>query len=339
MQETLATHLYTAEQEAAVTQAIEARFGSITQVLREVVSQDIRVDLCVIAPGPDRPYQTVITRGMGAREMRIPEDTQDHALPRAELVFMLPEDWDLHSRNECWYWPLRWLKLLARLPGEEDSWLGWGHTVPGGEPFAENTDFSALILLDAFIPAPQQGTDGDPCVCPLPGGEGLRFFQLYPLFQEELQFKLDHGAQALLERMTAADMLTPVLNPARANLFPPAQPPGKKRCLLQKHQLRPLLLDWDAPAGCLATDRILADGAPVGYCYREVPCGDWDSGWRFTAGDESDDYMQNPRNSDIYTLNCLANYDNDILAILDTPAPCAFARDSAGLTLLKNVKP
>ena len=327
MQETLTTYLYTQEEEAAVAQAIEARFGKISQVLREVVSRDIRVDLCVAAPGPGRAYQTVVTRGMGARAMRVPEDTE--ACTRAELVFMLPEDWELRSRDECWYWPLRWLKLLARLPVEEGSWLGWGHTVPGGEPFAENTDFCALLLLDAFTP------QGEPFFA-LPGGETVRFYQLFPLYEQELQFKLKHGAQALVDRMTAKSALSPVLDTARANLFPP--PPPGKRCRLQKHQLRPLLLGWDGPTGCLATDRILVDGAPVGYCYREPPCGDWDSGWRFTAGDESDEYMYSPRNSDIYSLNCLANYDREILPILETPAPCAFALGGAGLERLKNIK-
>jgi len=325
MKETLTTVLYTQEEEASVTQAIEERFGKVSQVLREVVSHDIRVDLCVVAPGPDRAWQTVVTRGMGARAMRVPEDTD--ATERTELVFMLPEDWELRSRDECWYWPLRWLKLLARLPVEEDSWLGWGHTVPGGEPFAENTDFDALLLLDAFTPEP---------AFKLPGGEAVRFYQLFPLYEQELQFKLKHGAQALVDRMTAKGALSPVLDTARANLFPP--PPPEKRTRLQKHQLRPLLLGWDGPTGCLATDRILVDGAPVGYCYREESCGDWDSGWRFTAGDESDEYMQNPRNSDIYTLNCLANYDGNILPILETPAPCAFALGGGGLERLKNIK-
>ena len=335
MQETLTTYLYTQEEEAAVTQAIEERFGKVSQVLREVVSRDIRVDLCVVAPGPDRAYQTVVTRGMGARDMRVPEDTE--AYPRAELVFMLPEDWELRSRDECWYWPLRWLKLLARLPGEEDSWLGWGHTVPGGEPFAENTDFNSVLLLDAFVPSLNRETNGgDPCVFSLPGGEAVRFYQLFPLYEQELQFKLKHGAQALIERMASQGALSPVLSTARANLFPPAPP--EKRCRLQKHQLRPLLASWDGPTGCLATDRILVDGAPVGYCYREAPCGDWDSGWRFTAGDESDEYMQNPRNSDIYTLNCLTNYDGNILSILATEAPCAFALGEGGLERLKNIK-
>ncbi|MDR2686291.1 MAG: DUF2185 domain-containing protein [Oscillospiraceae bacterium] len=326
MQETLTTYLYTQEEEAAATQAIEARFGKVSQVLREVVSRDIRVDLCVVAPEPGRAYQTVVTRGMGARAMRAPEDAQ--AVPRAELVFMLPEGWELRSRDECWYWPLRWLKLLARLPAEEDSWLGWGHTVPGGEPFAENTDFDSLLLLDAFTPR------GEPCFT-LPGGQAVRFYQLFPLYGQELQFKLKHGAQALVDRMAAGNALSPVLDTARPNLFPPAPP--EKRCRLQKHQLRPLLLGWDGPTGCLATDRILVEGAPVGYCYREDPCGDWDSGWRFTAGDESDEYMQNPRHSDIYTLNCLANYDSGILPILSTEAPCAFALGEAGLERLKNI--
>ncbi|MCL2298966.1 MAG: DUF2185 domain-containing protein, partial [Firmicutes bacterium] len=274
MQETLAAHVYTPEEEAAVTGAIEARFGKVSQVLREVVSRDIRVDLCVIEPGPGRAYRTVVTRGMGARDMQVPADSQ--AIARAEMVVMLPEDWELHSSDECQYWPLRWLKLLARLPGEEDSWLGWGHTVPGGEPFAENTDFGAILLLDAFVP---NQNDGGPCVFTLPGGEYVRFCQLFPLYEEELQFKLRHGAQALLDRMTAKGALSPVLNTARANLFPPD--PAKKRCRLQKHQLRPLLTGWEGPGGCLATDRILVDGARVGYCYREAPCGGWDSGWRF----------------------------------------------------------
>ena len=39
--------------------------------------------------------------------------------------------------------------------------------------------------------------------------------------------------------------------------------------------------------GCLATDRITVDGAPVGYMYRDQPTRPEDSGWRFFAGDEN----------------------------------------------------
>ncbi|MDR1737466.1 MAG: DUF2185 domain-containing protein [Candidatus Symbiothrix sp.] len=32
----------------------------------------------------------------------------------------------------------------------------------------------------------------------------------------------------------------------------------------------------------------------IGYCYRETPENDIDSGWRFLYGDEDDDYLDNP---------------------------------------------
>ena len=45
----------------------------------------------------------------------------------------------------------------------------------------------------------------------------------------------------------------------------------------------------------------------MGYCYREEPDGGWDSGWRFTAGDESEEYMDDPNNAGIYKLNTICN--------------------------------
>lgn len=71
----------------------------------------------------------------------------------------------------------------------------------------------------------------------------------------------------------------------------------QKEFAIPQRELRHLY-DGEGPQGCFATDRILVDGCRVGYCYREEPEeGDenWDSGWRFTAGDESDSYMDDPR--------------------------------------------
>ena len=31
----------------------------------------------------------------------------------------LPPDWKLGQEGEEWYWPIRWLKILARLPIHE----------------------------------------------------------------------------------------------------------------------------------------------------------------------------------------------------------------------------
>ena len=104
--------------------------------------------------------------------------------------------------------------------------------------------------------------------------------------------------------------------------------------------VKPLLSDWKGADGCIATNRITVEGRKVGYCYREEPDGGWDSGWRFTAGDESDEYMDDPNNAGIYKLNTICNDDPYIIPLLNTPAPCAFERDENGVfQQIKDWKP
>ena len=81
---------------------------------------------------------------------------------------------------------------------------------------------------------------------------------------------------------------------------------------------------------CFATDMITCDGEPVRFMYREPPDNEVDSGWRFTSGLETDQYMDDPANSGIYDVNTIANYDTDIIPFLDTPTGSAFERDASG---------
>ncbi|MGE8399345.1 MAG: DUF2185 domain-containing protein [Burkholderiales bacterium] len=84
----------------------------------------------------------------------------------------------------------------------------------------------------------------------------------------------------------------------------------------------------DAGGACLATDRITVDGMPVGYCYREEPDFQADSGWRFFAGDESEEYLADAENIEIYDVNTIANYDRAILQVLDQSIGSAFVRNA-----------
>ena len=78
--------------------------------------------------------------------------------------------------------------------------------------------------------------------------------------------------------------------------------------------------------GCIATDKITIEGKEVGYMYREVTQRENDTGWRFFAGDESEEYINDSSNSAVYAVNTIANYDPSILKYIDTPAPCAFEK-------------
>ncbi|MCC9605572.1 DUF2185 domain-containing protein [Blastopirellula sp. JC732] len=98
----------------------------------------------------------------------------------------------------------------------------------------------------------------------------------------------------------------------------------EKKFRLAADQIESLI---EPMGGCIATDRITVDGQPVGYMYREPPSNPDDSGWRFFAGDESDDYVNDADNLEVYDVNTIANYDREVIPLLDSPIGSAFARE------------
>ena len=201
--------VYTEEEMEAVEGHIQQYFGKVENVFHELVSPDIHVDICMVPPTEERDYCTLVTMGMGAHRMNVPEELVEYKLERAELAIELPADWKLDQesmKDEKWYWPIRLLKSLARLPINCDSWLGHGHTVENREPFADNTKLCTATLI-----GPQDTEDGSE-VCTLPGGEEVNFYQVIPLYEDELDYKLEHDTDALLNKMRGISF---VVNPTR----------------------------------------------------------------------------------------------------------------------------
>ena len=201
--------VYTEEEMEAVEGHIQQYFGKVENVFHELVSPDIHVDICMVPPTEERDYCTLVTMGMGAHRMNVPEELAEYKLERAELAIALPADWKLDQesmKDEKWYWPIRLLKSLARLPINCDSWLGHGHTVENREPFADNTKLCTATLI-----GPQDTEDGSE-VCTLPGGEEVNFYQVIPLYEDELDYKLEHDVDALLDKMAGISF---VVNPTR----------------------------------------------------------------------------------------------------------------------------
>ena len=99
-----------------------------------------------------------------------------------------------------------------------------------------------------------------------------------------------------------------------------------KQFALSADRIKPLA---EGLGGCIATDMITVNGRPVGYMVREPTDRPNDSGWCFMAGDESQEYMDNPDNHGFYDVNTIANYSPDIIPFLTAPPCRAFARDPA----------
>lgn len=99
--------------------------------------------------------------------------------------------------------------------------------------------------------------------------------------------------------------------------------PTKKPFQLCADQIKPIAIGY---GGCIATDMITCGGRKVAFMYREATEREFDSGWRFMSGFESDEYMNDPDNHAVYDVNTIANYDADIIPFLDAPVGSAFER-------------
>ncbi len=180
--------IYEEEEIETLKEYIREKYGEFENVLCETVSPGIHLDIAVIKPTPKRDYYTFVTMGMGAREMNGPKELYEYHLERAELVIHLPKNWNISGDDEIWYWPIRWLRKLARLPIVDDTWLGHGHVIPTEDPVAEDVLLNHIMII----------YDEDKRVS-LSKDKHIVFYTLIPLYEEEVEYKLKHKANNLIE--------------------------------------------------------------------------------------------------------------------------------------------
>lgn len=194
--------LYSEKEEKEITEYIEEHFGAFENVLHEIASPDLHLDIAMIPASEERNYITLCTIGAGAFSMNIDEGTRiGHGLlDRAEYMIYLPADWKIDNeslKDEMYYWPFRALKDTARLPVWTDSWLGYGHSVgkEEGELLTEGKPYSGNLLT---CPAP--GLD-EIRYADLSSGKSVCFYLIHPLTPEELEYKINNSTYDLLDQI------------------------------------------------------------------------------------------------------------------------------------------
>lgn len=206
-------YLYTEKELDQYEKYIEEQFGEYEEVFHEIVSPDIHLDIIIIPPTKNNNYYTLITMGMGAYKMNVPKEIEKYELARSELVLYLPPTWNIKSNKEEDYWPIRQLKVLARLPIQCNTWLGYGHTVSSdyeNTPYADNTKFCSIMLLTAL------NKNYEELDLRMKTKGKINFYQIFPLFKEELEFKQNNDADALLA-LFSDDDIVPIININRKN--------------------------------------------------------------------------------------------------------------------------
>ena len=187
----------------AIEAHVEQHLGPIETVYHELASEYVHLDVLQVPAHDGRPFHMLVTCGMSARPMTVPAGSEDRRY--AELVIGLPADWPLDEaswRDERHYWPVRTLKLLARLPHAYGTFLGVGHTIPNGDPpeqYAPDTKLCcALIAPPLTLPEGAERLE-------LEDGP-LHFYAVVPLHRDEMELKLAGGMDALVDQLDAAQV-------------------------------------------------------------------------------------------------------------------------------------
>ena len=202
----------------AIDRHLETCFGADDRwVFHEIVSPTIHLDVHVVPPTDAFPVLRLVTSGMAERPMTVPADSE---LPRfAELTVALPADWPLAQGDESLsdervYWPIRLIKDLARLPHDYSTFLWFTHTIPNGdppEPYSTATGLCCALIVPPVV-APEQFAGLD---C---GERQVRILGVLPLYEDEMQFKLEHGVDALFDRLDDGGVAD-VIDPARPSVL------------------------------------------------------------------------------------------------------------------------
>jgi len=198
-----------------ISDHIQQHIGPVAMVFHELISDLIHIDVHWVKPTEDKPYHTLITSGMSDRPMTVPSGAEEFRY--SEVMISLPPDWPLDMdsfKNEQHYWPVRWLKMLARFPHEYDSWLCFGHTLPSDDPpqpYADNTQLCCALLLGPLLTGEEFGT------LKVSEDKTIRFLSFVPIYPEELELKLNQGLDPLLERFEK-HRVTELLDVQRINV-------------------------------------------------------------------------------------------------------------------------
>lgn len=196
--------IYTEDEIEQYEKYITEQFGEFEEVLHEIVSPDIHLDIIVVPPTEKNNYYKLITMGMGSYKMHVPLKLRKEKLERAELVIYLPPTWNIKSSEKEDFWPIEQLKVLARLPIQCKTWLGYGHTISSDQentPYAKNTKLCSMLLLNAV------NDDFDRMSFHMKTRGNINFYQLFPIYEEELEYKYKNGTDALLELFDEEDLI------------------------------------------------------------------------------------------------------------------------------------
>lgn len=199
----------------------EKHIAPVQMVFHEIISDKVHLDILYsLVKMEDISFYAFVTAGMSDRPMTMPPGfPEPEKWNRSELCLTPPGDWPVGE--EAWkdeenYWPIRWLKTLARLPHDYSTFIGPGHTVPNGdppEPVAKTAGFEGFAVTQISIFGPEF------VLMTARDGQQIMINTVVPVYASEMNHKLRNGGEALDELLANGGLGTVIVDRTRPPLI------------------------------------------------------------------------------------------------------------------------
>lgn len=188
----------------------------LTSVFHEMPLLDLRVDVYLIEL-KNKSYNLLVTSGMSVLSMDASNEVEDSEdIEFAELMIMVPKDIefsDVYTGDKKNDWIITMLKRTAKFPHLHDTWLSIGHSIQAESdmaPYGDDTTYVGALILPS-VTFDKSFTEIHK------EGRKINIYTLFPLYEEELRYKIANGYNKFLDLLIAANGKE-VLDLNRANL-------------------------------------------------------------------------------------------------------------------------
>jgi hypothetical protein len=178
-------------------------------IFHEKESTIFHLDIYWIKPSENINYNLLVTNGISS----LPFDTPDKSLSKyIELCILLPPNW-ISDEND-WTppeknWPVTLLPKIGRYPFQNNTWLGFGHTIETGNPLP-GTNFEGIMLLNSV-------TLNNEFLNISYGDNIIKILTIFPLYLDELNFARNNSSAELLE-LIDKENINDIINIYRKNV-------------------------------------------------------------------------------------------------------------------------
>ena len=190
---------YFEEHSEWIAEHVESHFPDAEiKVFHEFLSLDFKLHIYFIN-SKDLSYNILLTCGMSSLEMNVPEFVEERDDYRfAELMMFIPKDIEfseVYSGENKNDYIIKMLKLSGKFPHQYDTWLSIGHTIRNSEDlesYGADTKFFGGVIL------PSATFDEDFTEITR-NGRIINIYSFFPLYENELLYKVENGYTALLD--------------------------------------------------------------------------------------------------------------------------------------------